>query len=73
MQTKTADLLMRVARDVPGAAAYLGGLAGVSVRSRVVQPAGGKHDGWGARDAGKAGAKAVDVEKIKTEEIGLVA
>lgn len=73
VQAKTADLLMRVARDVPGAAEYLGCLAGVNVRSRVVQPAGGKRDWWSTRDAEKAGAKAVDVEKIKTEEIGLVA
>ena len=73
IQTKTADLLMRVVRDVPGAGAYLSGLTGVNVRSRVVQPAGGKRDWWSTRDAEKAGAKAVDVEKIKTEEIGLAA
>lgn len=73
VQTKTADLLMRVARDVPGAAEYLGCLAGVSVRSRVLHPIVGQRDGWSARDAGKAGAQAVDVEEINTEEIGLVA
>lgn len=73
MQTKTADLLMRVTRDVPGVAAYLGGLAGVSVRSRVVQPIGGGREEWSAKGAGKAGVPSVDVEEIKTEEIGLVA
>ena len=73
VQAKTADLLMRVARDVPGAAEYLGCLAGVSVRSRVLQPIVVQRDGWSARDAGKAGAQAVDVEEINTEEIGLVA
>lgn len=73
VQAKTADLLMRVARDVPGAAEYLGCLAGVSVRSRVLQPIVVQRDGWSARDAGKAGTQAVDVEEINTEEIGLVA